>query len=221
MLLGLASTVILLLVGLLFWNRAHPPAPITLEPQEQAATTSGVERAANAAQVTLSPSQAAAIASVIKKSEDKAPDAVLQTTGAKLEETIQAELKKSGTQFAIVTDPKHPASIPVLPSAIAAPTKVEPIAPSAPITLNQYNIKAYPGRLFQMHLCRLSALSEQPTSSEINEWYELAEKVKNGTQPDAAIFIEGISERKIAAMAIEKIADIIESNSGQLMFCWR
>ena len=58
-------------------------------------------------------------------------------------------------------------------------------------------------------------------TSEVNEWYELAEEVKNGAQPDAAVFIEGISERKIAAMTIGDIADIIESNNGQLMFCWR
>lgn len=55
----------------------------------------------------------------------------------------------------------------------------------------------------------------------MSEWYELAEEVKNGAQPDAAIFIEGIAERKIAVMTVEKIADIIKSNSGQLMFCWR
>lgn len=75
---------------------------------------------------------------------------MVQTTGAKLEETIQAELKKSGGQFAIVTDPKHPASVPVLPPTNAASAKAEPIAPAAPVILNQYNIKAYPDRLFQI-----------------------------------------------------------------------
>ena len=148
--MGLALAVIIFLVGLLFWNRAHPPVPITFESQEQAATPAGVDRAANAAQVPLSPSQAAAIASVIKESEATAPDAVVQTTGAKLEETIQAELKKSGGQFAIVTDPKHPAGVPVLPPANAIPAKADPIAPAATLILNQYNIKAYPGRLFQI-----------------------------------------------------------------------
>lgn len=148
--MGLALAVIILLVGLLFWNRAHPPVTITLESQEQAATPAGVERAANAAQVPLSPTQTAAIARAIKSSEDKAPDAVVQTTGAKLEETIRAELKKSGGQFAIVTDPKHPDHIPSLPSAGADPAPNESIAPSAPVILNQYNIKAYPDRLFQI-----------------------------------------------------------------------
>ena len=144
-LLGLALAVILLLVGLLFWSRAHPPAPVTLASQEQAATPAGVERAANAAQVPLSQSQATAIASAIKESEEKAPDAVVQTTEAKLKETIKAELRKSGGQFAIVTDPKHPDRVPVLPSA-----KAEATAASAPVILNQYNIKAYPDRLFQV-----------------------------------------------------------------------
>lgn len=55
----------------------------------------------------------------------------------------------------------------------------------------------------------------------MSEWYELAQEVKNGVQPDAAVFIVGIAESKIAAMTVEGIADIIESNNGQLMFCWR
>lgn len=109
-----------------------------------------MERAANAAQVPLSQSQATAIASAIKESEAKAPDAVVRTTEAKLEETIKAELKKSGAQFAIVTDPKHPANVPVLPQADAAPAKAEATTASAPVSLNQYNIKAYPDRLFQV-----------------------------------------------------------------------
>lgn len=149
-LLGLALAVIFLLAGLLFWSRAHPPAPTTLASQEQAATPAGVERAASAAQVPLSPTQTAAIARAIKNSEDNVPDAVVQTTGAKLEATIQAELQKSGGQLAIVTDPKHPASVPVLPPTNAAPAKAEPITPAAPVILNQYNIKAYPDRLFQI-----------------------------------------------------------------------
>ena len=149
-LLGLALAVIIFLVGLLFWNRAHPPVPITLESQEQAATPAGVERAASAAQVPLSPTQTAAIAGAIKKSVDNVPDAVVQTTEAKLEETIRAELKKSGGQFAIVTDPKHPATIPVVPAASAASAQAEAIVPNAPVILNQYNIKAYPDRLFQV-----------------------------------------------------------------------
>jgi hypothetical protein len=149
-LLGLALAVIIFLVGLLFWNRAHPPVPITLESQEQAATPAGVERAASAAQVPLSPTQTAAIAGAIKKSVDNVPDAVVQTTEAKLEETIRAELKKSGGQFAIVTDPKLPATIPVVPAASAASAQAEAIVPNAPVILNQYNIKAYPDRLFQV-----------------------------------------------------------------------
>lgn len=149
-LLGLALAVILLLAGLLFWSREHPPAPVSLISQEQAATPGGVERAANAAQVSLSPSQATTIASAIKKSAEKAPDAVVQTTGAKLEETIKTELKKSGGQFAVITDPKHPARVPVLPPASPSPAAAEPIAPATPVILNQYNIKAYPDRLFQI-----------------------------------------------------------------------
>lgn len=148
--MGFALAVIIFLVGLLVWNRAHPSVPITLESQEQAATPAGVDRAANAAQVPLSPSQAEAIAGAIKKSEEKVPDVVVQTTEAKLEETVRGELKKSGGQFAIVTDPKHPDRIPILPSSGADPAQNESIAPNASVILNQYNIKAYPDRLIQI-----------------------------------------------------------------------
>lgn len=73
---------------------------------------------------------------------------------------------------------------------------------------NDASLKAQPQTCIY---CRLA-----PTS----EWYEMAEEVKSGAQPDAAVFIEGIAERKIAVMTVEEIADIIESNNGQLMFCW-
>lgn len=151
--LGLALAVIIVLAGKLIWNKVHPPAPITLESQKQAATPAGVEKAANAAQVPLSPAQAAVIAKEIKEGADK-QYAVAQTIGARLEDTIRTELKKSGGQFAIVTDPKNSASVPALPTmtgkAVTAPQNAGTISPSTPVTLNQYNIKAYPDRLIQV-----------------------------------------------------------------------
>ncbi|QDR81326.1 hypothetical protein [Sporomusa termitida] len=72
-------------------------------------------------------------------------------------------------------------------------------------------------------VCIYCRVNSAPTElmSERNEWYELAEDVKRGGQPEAAIFVEGVTERKIASMTVEEIADIIEHNNGQLMFCWR
>ncbi len=153
-LLCVALALILLLAGILVWGRLHPPVTVTFESREQAATPAGVEKAANAAQVSISPSQAAEIANVIKEGEDRAPDAVVQTTGESLDQTIKTELQKSGGQFAIVTDSKKPARgpAPALESskAAAALANVGTLLPGTPVTLNQYNIKAYPDRLIQV-----------------------------------------------------------------------
>lgn len=143
----------IILTGLLIWDKLHPPRPVTFESQQQASTPAGVEKAANAGQVSISPAQASAIANAIKNDADKPPDAVVQTTCARLEAAIKTELQKSGGQFAIVTDPKNPASVPVLPitgKAVTTPANVATIPPKTPVTLNQYNIKAYPDRFIQV-----------------------------------------------------------------------
>lgn len=153
-LLCVALGLILLLAGILVWGKLHPPLTVTFETREQAATLAGVEKAANAAQVSISPSQAADIANVIKEGEDRAPDAVVQTTGESLDQTIKTELQKSGGQFAIVTDSKNSASVPApLPESskvAAALANAGVLLPGTPVTLNQYNIKAYPDRLIQV-----------------------------------------------------------------------
>lgn len=148
------AMVMFALAGMLVWDKLHQPAQITLESQQRAETPTGVERAANAALVPISPAQAAAIAAEIKDDADKLPDAVVRTTGARLEDTIKTELQKSGGQFAIVTVPKNPESVPALPptndKAVTIPANAGTISPNTPVTLNQYNIKAYPDRLIQV-----------------------------------------------------------------------
>jgi hypothetical protein len=153
-LLCVALGLIILLAGILVWGKFLPPETVTFETREQAATPAGAEKAANAARVSISPSQAAEIANVIKESADREPDAVVRTTGESLEATIKTELQKTGGQFAIVTDSKEPASVPVpLPdnSKVAIILASAGALPSGtPVTLNQYNIKAYPDRLIQI-----------------------------------------------------------------------
>ncbi len=153
-LLCVALVLILLLAGMLVWGKLHPPGTVTFETREQAATPAGAEKAANAAQVSISPSQAAEIADVIKESADREPDAVVQTTGESLKATIKTELHKAGGQFAIVTDSKKPASMPVpLPDNSKAATALSnagALPSGTPVTLNQYNINAYPDRLIQI-----------------------------------------------------------------------
>ncbi len=153
-LICVAMGIILLLAGILVWGKLHPPVTVTFESREEAATPAGVEKAADTAKVPLSPTQAADIASVIKENVDRAPDAVVQTTGESLDETIKTELHKAGGQFAIVTDSKKSAIVPAPPQekskAVAAWEKVGTKMPGTPVTLNQYNIKAYPDRLVQV-----------------------------------------------------------------------
>jgi len=148
---GYVLLAVALIVGAFYmWVHFHPPNPALFESQQQASTPVGVEQAANVAEVPISPAQASAIANAIKDDADKPPDAVVQTTGAMLENTIKTELKKSGAQFAIVTDPKNTDSVPTVGKTVTAPGNVGTIPPNTSVTLNQYNIKAYPDRLIQI-----------------------------------------------------------------------
>lgn len=133
------------------WARLRPPQPVVFESQHQASTLAGVEGAANIAQVPLTASQASRVAQSIQVAPKTQPAASVVTTGAKAQATVQTELKKSGGQFAIVTDPVHPDSTPyAVPAGKPAPPNTETIPSTATVTLNQYNIKAYPDRLVQI-----------------------------------------------------------------------
>lgn len=154
-LLCITLALVLLLAGILVWDRLHPPVPVSLESRQEATAPAGAEKAAGAAQVPLLPAQAAAVAKAIKEDGDNPPDDAVQTTGAKLKDTIKTELQKSGGQFAVVTEPKKdwtgvPASASITGKAINAVANVGRALPNTPVTLNQYNIKAYPDRLIQV-----------------------------------------------------------------------
>ena len=92
---GFCVLAVALVIGAYFmWVHFHPPNPVAFESQQQASTPVGVESAANAVEVPVSPAQAAEIANAIKQDADKPPESVVQTTGAKLENTIKTELQK-------------------------------------------------------------------------------------------------------------------------------
>lgn len=133
------------------WAWLHPPQPVVFQSQQQAGTLAGVEGAANNARVPLAASQASRVAQSIQVAAQTQPAAYVVTTGAKMQATVQTELKKSGGQFAIVSDPAHPESTPVVaPAGKPVPPNAEIIPPASTVTLNQYNIKAYPDRLIQI-----------------------------------------------------------------------
>lgn len=148
-----ALVALLVLVVFCFvWARLHPAKVVTFESQQQASTPSGVKESANAAAVSVSPKQAAEIANVIKNEVDRAPEAVIITSGSGLIDTVKKELQKSGGQFSIITEPKNPASVPTLSLTGKTGTSIKAgtISLNTPVTLNQYNIKAYPDRLIQV-----------------------------------------------------------------------
>jgi hypothetical protein len=133
-----------------------PRQPVTTLPQEVAATPAGVEVAADRAQVPMSDAQLREAAAQIAASPAKVPDAVVQTTGRELPQAVSAGLAASGGDFAIVTDPQRPGASPAMtlnkaPSShdyrFSAHPSYNTVGPNQPVTLNQYNIKAYPDQL--------------------------------------------------------------------------
>ncbi|MDT8900088.1 hypothetical protein [Anaeroselena agilis] len=151
---GVLSALLILLVLYSTWARFHPAQVVTFESQQQASTPTGVQQAAASAQVPFSASQAERVVLSIQASAKEPPVTSVTTTGAKVKETVAAELKKSGGQVAIVTDPAHPAATPVVTSTpgttAPASASIVVIPPTTTVTLNQYNIKAYPDRLIQV-----------------------------------------------------------------------
>ena len=132
--------------GYLLYQHFHPHSPVTPLSQEQAETPQGVQEAAEQSQVHISTDQAVEIAEAIREAPARKPDRVVETTGAQLVDTVEAERIKSGADFAIVTDPAQAGKTPVLDNKIGPPT----FPADKPVTLNQYNIQAYPKALLEL-----------------------------------------------------------------------
>jgi hypothetical protein len=137
---NIALVVIVVLAGIMAWTHFHPPKSETFESQQVAETPVGVQQAANNAQVPLATGQAFEVAKYIQATVNTPPVATVATTGAQLQQTISQEQYKFKADFSIVTDPKN-ATLAVTPATIA---------PNTPITLNQFNIQAYPAHLLQI-----------------------------------------------------------------------
>ncbi len=137
--------------------RPTPPQPVTALPQEVAATPAGVEVAADRAQVPMSDAQLQEAAGKIAVAEDTPPIDVVQTTGKELPKAVAAGIAAADADFAILTAPKKPDAIPPMrvdkpgaaPSAQALAANIKP---DQPVTLNQYNIQAYPKELHILNL---------------------------------------------------------------------
>ncbi len=122
-------------IGGYFAWRHYTEKPVTYESQVQAGTIQGVREAANDAHVPVSDSHAQYIAQEIKEAALRNSDAAVSTTGQEMLKVVEEQRQKSGADFAIVTDPKHPDEKPI-------------VKPADPVVLNQYNIRAYPGHIW-------------------------------------------------------------------------
>ena len=118
---------------LLFRGCKTEPQKVTVEPQTQAQSEAGVEKAADNAQVPVSREQAQDAAQEIRYiyKHDTKPEYTIITTGGDVEKQAQAAQERAGADFSIVA------------STDGAPANTASISKDKPVELNQYNVQAY------------------------------------------------------------------------------
>ena len=102
---GVVLGVLLIIVAvLLFRVWKTDPQKVTVEPQTQAQTEAGVEKAADNAQIPVSREQAQDAAQEIRYiyEHDTKPEYTIITTGGDVEKQAQAAQERSGADFSIV-----------------------------------------------------------------------------------------------------------------------
>ena len=131
---GVVLCVLLVVIAvLLFRGCKTEPQKVTVEPQTQAQTEAGVEKAADNAQVPVSRQQAQDAAQEIRYTyqHDTKPEYTIITTGGDVEKQAQAAQERAGADFSIVA------------SDNGAPANTASISKDKPVELNQYNVQAY------------------------------------------------------------------------------
>lgn len=131
---GVVLGVLLVVVAvLLFRGCKTEPQKVTVEPQTQAQTEAGVEKAADNAQVPVSREQAQQAAQEIRYiyEHDAKPEYTIITTGGDVEKQEQAAQERAGADFSIVA------------STDGTPANTASISKDKPVELNQYNVQAY------------------------------------------------------------------------------
>lgn len=118
---------------LLFRGCKMEPQKVTVEPQSEAQTETGVEKAADKAQVPVSRQQAQDAAQEIRYiyQHDDPPEYTIITTGGDVEKQAQAAQERAGADFSIVA------------SQGGEKVDVASIGKDEPVELNQYNVQAY------------------------------------------------------------------------------
>lgn len=129
-LFGILAAIV---VVLLFRGCKTEPQKVTVEPQTQAQSEAGVEKAADNAQVPVSRQQAQDAAQEIRYiyQHDTKPEYTIITTGGDVEKQAQAAQERAGADFSIVA------------SDDGEKADVASISKDKPVELNQYNVQAY------------------------------------------------------------------------------
>ncbi len=131
---GVVLGVLLVVVAVLLFRgcKTEQPQKVTVEPQTQAQTEAGVEKAADAAQVPVSRQQAQDAAQEIRYiyQHDEPPEYTIVTTGGDVEKQAQAAQERAGADFSIVASDDGKAN-------------VASIGKDKPVELKQYNVHAY------------------------------------------------------------------------------
>ena len=132
---GVVLVVLFVVIAVLLFRscKTEQPQKVTVEPQTQAQTEAGVEKAADAAQVPVSRQQAQDAAQEIRYiyQHDEPPEYTIITTGGDVEKQAQAAQERAGADFSIVA------------STDGAPANTASISKDRLVELNQYNVQAY------------------------------------------------------------------------------
>ena len=127
---GILFGILAIIVAvLLFRGCKTDPQKVTVEPQVEAQSEAGVEKAADNAQVPVSRQQAQEIHYIYE--HDTKPEYTIVTTGGDVEKQAQAAQERAGADFSIVA------------SQGGEKVDVASIGKDEPVELNQYNVQAY------------------------------------------------------------------------------
>lgn len=127
--------LLLIAVSIFLFRGCGKTEKVTIEPQEQAQTESGVEKAADKSKTLVNRQQAQDAAKEIHYiySHDVKPEYTAVTTGGETEKAIENAQERAGADFSIVTDRDNPSE----------KIDVTELPKASTVNINQYNVHAY------------------------------------------------------------------------------
>ncbi len=133
------------------------PEPITPMTQQQAETSTGVEKAADNARLKLDSGQNKQVSETIREIRvtEKEPVYIIQTTGDKAQEASEKASKQEKADFSIVTDKDHPDEA----------VELDKLDKNTTVNLNQYNVQAY-----KKHINTIEYYPAEKTVGYTHQW---------------------------------------------------